>query len=236
MNRFALIILIAVTLTRPAAAHDPYEITSVVYVRSNVIELLVEMEFPAGMTLAGTKPVRDVAVLEQFEAALPKMRELAGGFFELTAGNNVVPALTTNVELGVENHIRFEVNYAPSAYRPLKFVARGLGPTDSDSPYGTSLTVLDMVHQKVLGQETLFASKPTAEFPPRPAEIEGEPVKPDSPLIVPATKANPPVSATPLPSAAPIPSLPKPQFSWQRVAVLLTVLFAITFIFFRRHE
>lgn len=170
MKRLLTFLLGATCFVTTVAAHDPYEITSVAYLHSNRIELFVEMEFPAGMTLAGQKPASEVAVVSQFTTALPRLRELAGNFFNLTAGNNVVLPLATNVELGVEDHIRFQVDYAPTPYRPLKFVARGLGLDSSENPYGTSLTVLDMVNQKVLGQTTLFAGTPTAEFPPRPDE------------------------------------------------------------------
>lgn len=169
---WARILLLSAALTTfasSARAHDPYEITSVVYVRSNVIELFIEMEFPTGMRLAGVEPVRDVAALHQFEKAQPQLSALAGSFFDFTAGNNKVAALTTNIALGVEDHIQFKLEYAATPLRPLQFNARGLrGATDS--PYGTSLTVLDMVNQKVLGQTTLFADSARAEFPPPVAE------------------------------------------------------------------
>ena len=38
----------------------------------------------------GTYILIDSYVLSQFESALPRLRELAGSFFDLTAGNNVV--------------------------------------------------------------------------------------------------------------------------------------------------
>ena len=145
-------------------AHDPYEITSVVYVRSNMIELFIEAEFPTGLTLAGLTPTRDVAAETQFEAGLPQLKNFAGGLFEITAGNNPVQPLSTNVELGVELHIRGRVELASTDYRPLRFVPRGLKAVP-DVPYGVSLTVLDIVNQKVLGQSVLFADSPPAEFP-----------------------------------------------------------------------
>jgi len=151
-------------LSVSAQAHDPYEITSVVYIQSNRIELFMEMEFPTGMTLAGLVPSREVAAETQFEAGLLQLKNFAGGLFEITAGNNVVQPLQTNVELGVEMHIRGKVEFALTDYRPLRFVSRGLRAVP-DVPYGVSLTVLDMVNQKVLGQAALFADSPAAEFP-----------------------------------------------------------------------
>ena len=226
--------LFVVGFVATVAAHDPYEITSVAYLHSNRIELFVEMEFPTGMTLAGQKPVHDVAVLSQFETALPRLRELAGNFFNLTAGNNVVLPLSTNVELGVEDHIRFQVEFKPTPYRPLRFVARGLGAESSESPYGTSLTVLDMVNQKVLGQTTLFVGSPTAEFPPRlneTTESTAAAIESNAPVITPSIAA-PAFQTANNNTATSAPQPLKPN--WLVVSATLAALFIILYAFFRR--
>lgn len=226
--------LIVMGFVATIAAHDPYEITSVAYIHSNRIELFVEMEFPTGMTLAGQKPVREVAVSSQFETALPRLRELAGNFFNLTAGNNVVLPLSTNIELGVEDHIRFQVEFKPTPYRPLRFVARGLGTDAGANPFGTSLTVLDMVNQKVLGQTTLFAGSPTAEFPPRlneTSETTTVAIESNVPVVAPSIAAPVFQSATNSTAATPTQAL-KPN--WLVVAATLAALFIILFAFFRR--
>ena len=235
--RVIILICLAALFATPAWAHDPYEITSVAYLYSNRIELFMEMEFPTGLTLAGQKPVRDVAVLTQFEAALPRLRELAGGFFEFTAGHNVVLPLATNVELGVEDHIRFRMEFTPTQYRPLRFVAHGLGSDSSENPYGTSLTVLDMVNQKVLGQTTLFAATPTAEFPPRttePTDMGTASTESNASVTTVAALAPIPPSA---PSAVTLPATTaarKPN--WLLALVTLAAVGFITFAFFRRRE
>jgi hypothetical protein len=239
---FALICLLTLA-GNFARAHDPYEITSAVYVRSNVIELFIEMEFPAGMKLAGVEPVRDVAELTQFEKAQSQLATLAGSFFDFTAGNNVVAAVSTNVTLGVEDHIQLKVEYAATPLRPLQFTARGLRAS-ADSPYGTSLTVLDMVNQKVLGQTTLFANSPRTEFPPPPQETsepsapaitanlspESNPTNssPAPPAVAPSTPASP------TPSAAPGPGPSQP--SWLLFLILAGALGLIAFALFRRRE
>lgn len=195
------IFLFAVSCILRAFAHDPYEITSVAYIYSNRIELFVEMEFPTGMKLAGLTPTRDVSALSQFESAQTQLRELAGKFFEFTAGNNVVLPLRTNIGLGVEDHIRFQLEFAPTPHRPLQFAARGLRGAN-DSPYGTSLTVLDMVNRKVLGQTTLFADSATAEFSsatniaatPQPVQTSSEPTN-DLPINPLATNPTMPESS-----------------------------------------
>jgi hypothetical protein len=220
--RTAILICLVALLATPARAHDPYELTSVAYVRSNQIELFIEMEFPAAMTLAGQKPVRNVAVLSQFETALPHLRELAGGFYQLSAGNNALYPVSTNVELGVEDHIQFKITYPPTNYRPLQFAARGLGAESGENPYGTSLTVLDMVNQKVLGQVTLFAGQPNAEFPPtletNAARVTSTESK--TPSVVTNANSAPPVTNTNL-LANQIPIEPKAKTNR---AVLLIVL------------
>ncbi len=242
MRVFALICLLTLA-GNFARAHDPYEITTAVYVRSNVIELFIEMEFPAGMKLAGVEPVREVAVLPQFETAQSQLAALAGSFFSFTAGNNVVPALSTNVTLGVEDHIQLKVEYAVTPHRPLQFTARGLRNV-AELPYGTSLTVLDMVNQKVLGQTTLFADSPRAEFPPPPPEASEPPapaivanpspgsnptnISPAPPAVAPRTPASP------TPSAAPGPGPRQPR--WLLFLVLAGALGLITFAFFHRRD
>ncbi len=241
MKRVALVCMLALA-SNQARAHDPYEITSAVYVRSNVIELFIEMEFPAGMKLAGVEPARNSAVLTQFEQAQPQLAALAGSFFDFTAGNNRVAALTTNVSLGVENHIQLKVEYAATPLRPLQFTARGLR-TMSDSPYGTSLTVLDMVNQKVLGQTTLFAVSPRADFPPATAETNESPgrattnaslasVATNLPPSITAGTTNPPSGTN---ASVPLmPTLPDEKTDWFIVVISLGAVILMVFAFFRR--
>ncbi len=235
MRVFAFICLLSLT-GNVARAHDPYEITSVVYVRSNVIELFVEMEFPTGMKLAGVEPVRGVAALTQFEQTQSQLATLAGSFFEFTAGNNRVAALTTNVSLGVEDHIQFKLEYAPTPLRPLQFAARGLRGV-SDSPYGTSLTVLDMVNQKVLGQTTLFADSPRADFPPPPPDT-GEPpilVTASPPALTPTVTNAPGLPRTQSPATKPTPPPPAAYLPGIVIMLLLAGAAAlIVLVFFRR--
>lgn len=159
-----LSLIAAVLCVGSAQAHDPYEISSAIYLQTNRIELFVEMEFAAGMKLAGLTPTKDVAVLSQFEAGQARLLDAAGSFYEITAANNLIQIVSTNVELGVEDHIRFHVEFANTAHRPLRFVARSLKSLADQGGFGASLVVLDMVNKKVLGQTTIFADSPTMEF------------------------------------------------------------------------
>lgn len=239
----AIACICLLTLAGTAAlAHDPYEITSAVYVRSNVIELFIEMEFPTGMKFAGVEPQREVAALTLFEQAQPKLTTLAGSFFDFTAGNNRVAALTTNVSLGVENHIQLKVEYAATSLRPLQFTARGLRAM-TDAPYGTSLTVLDMVNQKVLGQTTLFALSPRADFPPATAVTNEPPPLADTNASLAAVATNLPPSITASATNAPrgtnaptplMPVLPDEKTDWFIVVISLGAVVLMVFAFFRR--
>jgi len=209
-------------------ASDRYEITSVVYLHSNRIEIFLEMDFATGLTLAGQQPTRAVTAGEQFEAALPQLRELAGHFYNFTAGNHVVPSLATNVELGVEDHIQFRVNYANTPHRPLRFEARVLEAASNENPYGTTLTVLDLVNQTVLGQVTLFAATPTAEFPPRPAEsseIALGIAASDPSDTVPLSAAQPAALPAPAETTAPT-KMPNGLLPFVTLAAIMVVVFA----------
>jgi hypothetical protein len=200
--RLRLIILALLTGAAIAQAHDPYEITSVVYLHSNRIELLAEMEFSTGMRLAGIAPTRTTPAADQFAAAQPQLQTAAGAWLQFTAGNNALLARRTNVQLGVEDHIRFQVEFAPTALRPLRVAAPGLRALSELGPYGTSLTVLDMVNQKVVGQTTLFAGSPVAEFTPLPPASNPPPqLLPPPPAAAPVAAPNPPPGASPAPPA-----------------------------------
>lgn len=180
-----------------ALAHDPYEITSTAYLRSNRLEVYVELEFRPGLTLAGEPaPTSDLEAGQVFERALPRLLEAAGGFFEIRHAGQPLAATRTNASLEVENHIRFVLTYPPVTPVDLTFHAAGLEHLGRFGPYGTSLTVLDMVNMKVVGQEVLFADTPTAEFwaPPEvaPKEIASATVpavaeKPAPPNLIPNT-------------------------------------------------
>jgi hypothetical protein len=159
-----LVLVLVSGLFMSAQAHDPYEIASVVYIQSNRIEVFLEMEFPTGLRLAGLAPSRTTSAESQFAAAVPRLEQFAGGLFEISASNHVLLSLRTNVELGAETHLRGHLEFALTEDRPLRFDPRGLRSVQ-DVPNGVSLTVLDMVNKKVLGQATLFADSPPADFP-----------------------------------------------------------------------
>lgn len=122
------------------------------------------MEFNAAMALIGAPRSHegaDVATL--FQAKLSELREQAGRFVELRSAGQPFTPTGTNVTLGVESHVRFDLDF-PATPSGLKLNAAGLETLGARGPFGVGVTVLDMVNMKVLGQATLFPNSPEAEF------------------------------------------------------------------------
>ncbi len=159
-----------------AKAHDPFEIASVVYLQSNRFELMVEMEFATGVILSRSEPSQAASADAQFESVRLPLEQLMGGLLEITAGSNAVVSVRTNVQRGMEPHIRGQLELTLTDHRPLRFSAPGLRAVP-DAPYRIRLTVLDMVNRKVLGQTILFADSAPVDFPATMAE-QASPVEP----------------------------------------------------------
>ncbi len=213
--------------TLDASAHDPYEITSTVRIESNRTAVEVEMEFSAAMALIGASPSREASQeAALFQSHLPELRHAAGGFLEIGGAGGPLAATRTNVTLGVENHVRFELEY-PAPGRGLKVAATGLKPLAERGAFGVGLTVLDMVNMKVLGQATLFVHSPVAEF--APAGLPAMAVA----TVAPPTNSGTSSAVPPAPSS---PAAPKPapagDLLW--VFVVLMVFGAVLLVLFRR--
>jgi len=160
--------VLAVAGAWTALAHDPYEITSTLSLYSNRAELLVELEFRAGMFLSGhAEPMGANDAPAQFEVARGALTKTAGQFFRLSTGHEDFKPASTAVTLGVENHIRFKLSYPPLT-DAFSLSIPGLKSLSDQGPYGASITVLDMENKKVLGQSVLFASSAPAEFKTAP--------------------------------------------------------------------
>jgi hypothetical protein len=207
----------------PALAHDPYEISSTVRIETNRTLIDVEMEFNGAMLLVGEP--RSSGLAEQaalFQSKLPELQRQAGQFFAVSGVAGTLVAGSTNVTLGVENHVKFNLEY-PATRSGLKLEATGLKALSERGPFGVGVTVLDLVNMKVLGQATLFANSPVAEFAP--------PVKAQARLEIASVPSNaPPVAtvATPAP-AKPVAPARQNDFLWILLvlggfAVVLVVL------------
>jgi hypothetical protein len=141
-----------------ARAHDPYEITTRAFLYSNHLELRIEMEFPAAMLLAGQAGWRSngLAAGEQLSLAYPTLSTRAAAFLHVLTNGVSLPVTSTNVALGVEDHVSFILRLPPPSLRGLSFAIGELKQLSAHGQYGTSLTILDMVQQQVLGQAVLF--------------------------------------------------------------------------------
>jgi hypothetical protein len=154
--------LLALFITSAAMAHDPYEITSTLSLYTNRAELQVELEFRAGMLLAGQAENGEAS--EQFGKLRPKLNEVTRRFFRLAINGAEVQPARSEASLGVENHLHFEILFPAITNGACSVEAPGLNALAEQGPYGVSLTVLDMVNRKVLGQSVLFAGTPVAQF------------------------------------------------------------------------
>jgi hypothetical protein len=231
------VILLLVLVTLPGRALDSNEIATTVQIHSNRIEVKMEMAFRTAMRLAGWSPSPEIAAATQFEQAQPALRNLAGMFFDFTAGNHRLTATRTNVQLGVEDQIQFQVEYVPTVHRPLRLMPQGLLVAGPEHPYGVTLMVQDMVNQKVLGQTTLFMANATAEFPLKsemettatPTETETDLAKVTNDLEeVPGTVTT---NTTSLPAPKPQPGLAQHA---PFILILLVVVLALVFWIRRR--
>jgi hypothetical protein len=192
-------------LALSVSAHDPYEITSTARLKADQIELQIEMEFPTSMLLAGLDPAAagERSPGELFKSHLPQLEEQAGRFFQITAGNNPLRAGATNVTLEVENHVHFRLVYPPTELRPIVFAAPGLQTLSGHGPFGTTLTVLDLVHQRVLGQEVLFADSPALALGAEAATPTAQ-IAPAAPVAAPESSmvSGAPTQAVPVAASA----------------------------------
>lgn len=195
IERGILVLAFLLVIAAPAFAHDPYEISSTVRIETNRTLIEVEMEFNGAMLLVGGPRSSEVA--EQaalFQTKLSELQQQAGQFFGVSGVAGTLSASGTNVTLGVENHVKFNLEY-PATRSGLKLEATGLKALSERGPFGVGVTVLDLVNMKVLGQATLFANSPVAEFAP--------PVKEQARLVTAGMPTNaPPVTtvATPIPA------------------------------------
>jgi hypothetical protein len=115
----AWIFVWALLATSSSLAHDPYEIASTARLEANSLELQIEMEFRTALRLAGMgDELQSQTAEDLFRLSRSKLMDVAGAFFQITAGGNLISAETTNVTMGVESHIQFSLKYPPTDSGP----------------------------------------------------------------------------------------------------------------------
>lgn len=162
MRRPLLVALLALA-AHSSFAHNPYELSATACLWSNRVDLDVVMEFRTGLRLAGVAPQAPpgVSATNWFAENQVGLLTCAKSFCEIQAGENSLPVQSAVVALGVEDHVEFHIQYPPATNHPLRFEAAGLKSLAGQGQYGVALTVLDMVHGRVLGQPVVFADAPT---------------------------------------------------------------------------
>ncbi len=195
-------------LVSTAFAHDPLEITATVYLHTNRIELRAVMTRATILLAADHQgvPLLDFSIPAERDEALPMLRALAPGLFTLARGTNLLTATETNVILGAEDHVGFNLTFplgqpesgkresekaetgtqSVSAFPLFTLHARLLAHLPAQDPYGVSVTVLDLVNNKVLDQKLLNAQNPSTEIaPPQTVTTNQPPIAPKSAPILP---------------------------------------------------
>jgi hypothetical protein len=182
---WSIILSLAVLFASNARAHDPFEITATSYLRTNQLELFIEMEpRPARLLSGAPATIEPEIVLSQLELKAPTLVRIWSGPTELK------PTSITAME-GTENHAQLRLLYPLPPVGPFRIETPLLAQLETEGPYGVTLTVLDMVNQKVLGQSVLFADTPEAAFthPSSPLPTANPP-SPHPPSEAPAEAAS----------------------------------------------
>ena len=222
-SRFVFFVALALLAAFAALAHDPYEITSEARLYSDRTTVEIEMEYRTALRLSGVETQFGVSPAEQLAANLERVKNLAGGFFLITAPDGVLVARATNVTLGVEGHAQFRLDYSAAQTGGLRFDAQGLRSAATDDPYGTTLVVLDMVNKTVLGQAVLFAASSRAEFMVATnLAIEAPGAESRETQAVSLTQED-----VIRPASAPAPPAVRPAPKYGRWLVLVAVLFCV---------
>jgi hypothetical protein len=162
------------------------------------------MEFTTAMLLADGGPQRtpEPEIPGRFAAMLPALTVAGPELLQITAHGQPLAATATHVTLAAENHVKFQLHYPRVSPVGLSFSPQRLRVLGEDGPYGTQITVLDFVHQRVLGQAVLFAhSEPFAVPPPPPTGVQSNSAtptpRPNQPIVLPAASADAPPPARP---------------------------------------
>ena len=170
MRRQSLGPLAAVWIIFTAArvfAHDRLETSATVYLRGTNVELRVVMLRKTVMLAAERQGIHLVnfSIPSELEDAMPVLRAQAAGLVTLNVGTNVLRAAQTNVLIGAEEeHVGFNLVYLLPANSAFRLDAKILGQLPPDEPFAVNLTALDMVNNKVVTQQLIYAASPTLEL------------------------------------------------------------------------
>ena len=232
VNWCSLVVLLLGSLC--AFAHDPYEITSTLSLYSNRTELRVEMEARTALLFAGYGAL---VTSEQIPAIFTSLHEAltdtASRFFKVTAAGRDMYPEKASLLLGVEDHIQFTLQLPRARGQSIRCEPSILHAFTNEGPYGISLTVLDMVNKKVLGQSVLFRDSSAAEFSSTLSETSSETLShaPTGPADVVKLSPSDLEPAEQRSASAPLSAVQRSQSPLAAGPKFAPILAAITFLF-----
>jgi hypothetical protein len=144
-------------ISASAFAHDPFEITLTAYLHTNRVELRAVMLRKTIQQVARSQGVHllDFSIPSEREETMPVLRAQATGLFELKCGTNFLRATKSEAIISEEDHVGFNLVYPTGTNTTLRLDAKLLSHLPTVDPYAVSVTVLDMVNNKVTGQKIL---------------------------------------------------------------------------------
>jgi len=155
-----------------AWAHDPFEGTATVRLRTNSIDLAITLNGSTAMSLCDDEDLKSARYgPEVFENNLAAFRKSAGSLFEISVAGNRLAAFETNAFLGKENDAEYRLRY-PRLPGVINLKADYLGRLPREG-YGAMLTVLDMENNVVVGQKLLTGGDLAFATPEPPVSASG---------------------------------------------------------------
>src|SRR5262245_29347111 len=116
-----LIGVVCFSIASTAWGHDPFEVTTLVFLQTNRIELQATFARRAAMILAGQKdaPSGVWSGPQEFNAVRPLLVSSAPKLFSIIVGGQPMEAKEADVLQGVEDHVEYRLTYALPARGPL---------------------------------------------------------------------------------------------------------------------
>jgi hydrogenase/urease accessory protein HupE len=147
------------TVAPPAAAHDPFELTTNGNVSPDGMTLVTTTTRGCALALLDPSSPRGTAFApEELLRLAPRLEAIATQLFEVSQNGRRLAARSAKAELTVEAEVRLTVVYPPPAVGPLGIVARHvqtLGPA-----YASALTLTQVEPAAVLGTAVFTSDAP----------------------------------------------------------------------------
>ena len=196
---FRLVVLLLLASRVLVWAHDPFEGTITVRLRTNSIDLAITLNSSTAMSLCEDVDLKSARFSpEVFENNLTTFQKSAGSLYEVSVAGNQLAAFETNAFLGQENDAEYRLRYPrPPGAVNLKAAYLERLPREG---YGAVLTVLDMENNVVVGQKLLTGGDFAFEAPESPMPT------PTNVVAVAMNETNATTAPPPPPKSGPMPT------------------------------